>query len=83
MIAIRQKPTLAAMPMPSILQARKPCGCVSAACLASYIGAEHFRRQYEREGCVVTLVAQTDPSFTRLGGCPHRSKPKKPEAVEW
>lgn len=73
MIFSRPKREPAAPPLPTVLQARKPCGCVTAACLINYAGAARFRREYEAEGCTVEEVARTDATFLRTGGCPHRA----------
>jgi hypothetical protein len=54
-------------PSPLILQARKPCGCVTAATMkgCGNDSTGTWRVQYEREGNKVHAALKIHPTFTR------------------
>lgn len=55
----------------SIIQARKACGCVTAACLVdSTVDHKKFAKEYAKDGYAIEYVGREDKSFFRP--CQHK-----------
>jgi hypothetical protein len=72
-------------PGAAFLEARKPCGCVSASIiLHDTVPTKKWREDQEAAGCIVYTATHHDPTFLRVGGFPHRPKPvAKVDRQEW